>query len=104
MVALVGEEVRASGHEERPKSAFLGGDGAKIVLFEQSEKEFLDQVLGGIAIVTFASHERIQRIPVRLAQGRQGLAGFGRRTVDGGEDEAPLGGRERGRGDESTGS
>ena len=90
MDSLVGEVVRTGGHQVRAESALGGGDTAQVVILKKSKEEPLNKVLGPVVIVPLTAHERIQRIPVGLAECGKGFACFGATMAPGREDEAPV--------------
>src|SRR5262249_11274953 len=97
-VALVGQAVLAGRQQERPEFALLAVYYLQVVLFQQPGEELLGQVLGLVRPVPLPADEGVEGIPVGPAQGGEGFTGPRRGLVSGGEDQAPLCGREPPRG------
>ena len=74
MNSLVAEKVGAGGHQEGAKLPFLRRDGGKGAPFDDNGEETLRQVGRSIRVIPLAADERVNRMPVRLAELRERLA------------------------------
>src|SRR5438093_12758032 len=64
------------------------------VLLQQPGEELLRQVLGLVGRMALAADESVKWIPIGAAQAGKGLFRLRRAPILGGDDEAPMGGRE----------
>src|SRR5271166_4952798 len=78
MNSLVAEKVSTRGHQERAKLPFLRRNGRQGSGLDQDGKESLRQIGRSIRVVPLAPDERIDGVPVRLAERRKRLAGLRR--------------------------
>src|SRR6185436_9130195 len=63
---------------------------AEIILFEALGEESLNEVFRIVGAVSQPANERVERIPIRLAELFQGVARPGRVTAPGGQHDAPV--------------
>ena len=93
-VAPVREEVLERGEQERPELPPGGIDPLERIPRQQVREEALGQVLGLGRGMAAAAEERVERIPVGLAQLGQCLPGLGRSPPPGLGDDRPARRRE----------
>src|SRR5262249_10425771 len=91
-VELVGEEVPARRHEKRPEPAELGPDRFQIPAFDEPREVALCQVARLVRAVALAPDERVERIPVPLAEFFEGGSGFVALAAPRGENDVPASG------------
>src|SRR5437764_8680500 len=66
--SLIREEMAARRHQEGPELSFRRRHGAQGARLDQQREEALRQVQRLIRVMTFSANERINGLPVRLAQ------------------------------------
>ena len=93
-VTFVGYKVLEGRQQTCAKSATLTVEVVNIVLFQNTNKKLLREILRVLDSCAPAPRESIQRIPISGAEVRQGISCFCCGLLPRGNDQAPPGHRE----------
>src|ERR1700741_83646 len=87
---FVGEKMFERRKQKRSKLAALGTCVPQMILLQEPDEEALCQVFCLRRQIASPSQICVNRRPVGATQFRQSLLGFWRRTLSGGQRQAPL--------------